>query len=231
VIATGIITAPRPRSTLLDSLASYRRAGFENDVFVFCEPGVDPVGMDSVHMVPNEMKLGNLRNWNRALSILRVSLHADWFMICEDDISWAAGAADVLEGELDTLAKMDYFENVGGLSLYLPRRHSKHMTPLRKGWIPGGLGPGTWGFQCMIFSKAQTDWLLSAPHFKGYLANTKWDKNIDRIVGEAFKIGQKEILYRIPCLVDHDLGYGNSSLGYKDDRPDLKTDFFRGPRA
>ena len=231
MIATAIITAPRPRSTLAESLGSYRRAGFDGEVYICAEPGVDPVVADKVHFVQNEMCLGNLRNWHRALSLLFTVTTDNWLMVCEDDISWAAKAANVLERELNTIAAVPSFARVGAMSLYLPRRHSKHMKGIRAGWNPGGLGPGTWGFQCMIFSRAQANWLLNTQHFKGYLADTKWSKNIDRIVGETILIEQREILYRVPCLVDHDLGDANSSLGYRDDRPNLKTDHFVGPRA
>ena len=206
-----------------------RRAGFKGDVMIFSEPGADAVVNDGAFILKNEVKLGNLRNWVRALSMLECSSVRNWFMICEDDISWAKDAAAILERELPELK----LHGIGGMSLYLPRRHAKHMTalPVAKGWIPGNLGPGTWGFQCMVFSRGQAQRLLDSTHLKGYLANKKWDKNVDRIVGESIMRAGEQILYRVPCLVDHDLGDSNSSLGYRPDRPDLRTDHFAGPRA
>jgi hypothetical protein len=225
VIATGIITAPRPRSTLSQSLASYRRAGFINDVVIFAEPGKDSIIADRVTMISNEVKLGNLRNWTRALAVLETKT-PEFIMICEDDISWCAGAQNVLMRALDELPNT----MAGGMSLYLPNRHAKRMT-LREGWNAGGLGSGTWGFQCMLFSLAQARTLLMASEFRDILRNPANDKNVDKFVGQVLLNLHLPILYLNPCLVIHDLGAANSSLGYKDDRPDLETFYFRGPRA
>jgi hypothetical protein len=234
VIRTGIITAPRPRPTLLHSLKSYRRAGFDNDVLVFAEPGVDPVTADKVHYLPNEVKLGNLRNWHRALSVLTSGFEAgdDWILICEDDISWARDAASQLIQSLIDLKNTNLLRTAGALSLYLPRRHTKHFGHrLKDGWYALGQGPKTWGFQAMVMTQSQARSLLESSQFRGYLADPSLDKNIDKFVGKTVQDAGKTILYRVPCLVDHDVGDGNSSLGYADVRPDLKTDYFRGPKA
>lgn len=225
MIATGIITAPRPRSTIVESLASYRRAGFDNDVMIFAEPGPNGIVADRVTMLHNEVKLGNLRNWTRAVSMLS-SLSPDYIMICEDDISWCAGARVVLEEALKSLPRMA----AGGMSLYLPNRHARQMT-LQHGWNAGGAGRKTWGFQCTLFTLRQARNLLANREFGEILRDPSRDKNIDAIVGQVLQNQNLPILYLNPCLVDHDLGRGNSSLGYRDDRPDLETSYFRGPRA
>jgi hypothetical protein len=228
-IATGIITAPRPRPTLAQSIASYRRAGFENEVIVFAEPnGRDVVVADKVTTIHNEVRLGNLRNWARALAVLE-SKSPDFVMICEDDISWAAGAPEFLDRAIGALSVLD--GRSGAMSLYLPNRHAARMQPLRQGWNVGGLGKGTWGFQCMMFSLAQARNLLTASEFRAILRDHTRDKNIDAIVGQVLKNLHLSILYLNPCLVLHDLGQGNSSLGYRDDRPDLETQYFREPKA
>lgn len=231
MIATGYITAPRPRSTLFDSIKSYRRAGFDNQVFVFAEPGAEEVIDDTVTYLRNETKLGNLRNWHRALAVL-AKQDADWILICEDDVSWASGAAALLSEDLDRIARTNLVREAGMLSLYLPRRHTRQfLSPLAPGWYALGRGPGTWGFQATLFSRSQALSLLGDASFKRYLDNPALDKNVDKFVGTVIAQRGKTILYRVPCLVDHDLGDANSSLGYRDDRPDLRTDYFRGPRA
>ena len=229
-IATGIITAPRPRSTILQSLVSYRRAGWDNEVLIFAEPGKDQIAMDKVRMIVNEVRLGNLRNWARALAVLE-SKSPDYIMVCEDDISWCHDAPGHLQRALDSLADGSLARQAGAMSLYLPNRHANRMKPLKDGWNVGGLGRGTWGFQCMLFTKQQARNLLVAPEFRSILRDHTRDKNIDAIVGQVLANQQLSILYLNPCLVDHDLGRANSSLGYKDDRPDLETSYFRGPRA
>jgi hypothetical protein len=83
----------------------------------------------------------------------------------------------------------------------------------------------------MVFSQSQAISLLNDGKFKGYIADPSLDKNIDKFVGKVVQDAGKTILYSVPCLVDHDLGDANSSLGYREDRPDLRTDYFRGPKA
>lgn len=228
MIATGIITAPRPRETLNSSLASYRDvAGFRNDVLVLAD-GPALVHDASTTVVVNEKRLGNKRNWTKALTTLVQETDESWLMVCEDDIVWAEGSAEVLEDELDSFPSL---RKAGCLSLYLPRRAAKDFRqPLGTGWHFAGLqwGRKTWGAQCLIFSRPKALALLEDRQFKSIMRDDSRDKNIDAFVGQCLNDMGLFIHYRVPCLVDHELGDGNSSLGYADDRPALKTDYFTG---
>lgn len=232
MIRTAIITAPRPRSTLAESLVSYRRAGFKGDVIV-CNDGPETVVMDGVFNVKNEVKLGNKLNWDRALSLLVAQGDPDdWLMVCEDDIVWQAGAAEILDRDLSSLVAARKLVNVGALSLYAPRKHTKDAGPLGDGWHWDKMQHGrkTWGAQCLLFRYAQALALQNHEGYRSFMVNAAMDKNIDLIIGTVLNNAGRNILYRIPCLVDH-IGAGNSSLGYSADRPNLLTDYFRGPRA
>jgi len=236
VIRTGIITAPRPRSTLAESVRSYRAAGFANDVLVFSDGG-DTVIADKVITMPNEERLGNKRNWIRALAVLSNGVDTgDWIMICEDDISWSVGAArDLVESLLD-LKRRDALRQAGALSLYAPRRVTSlvekgHRLAQRQGYTGMQQGRKTWGAQCYVFTHHMAMTLLHDGQFRAMAGDFLRDKNIDAMIGQCLNDRGLNIAYRIPCLVDHDLGKGNSSLGYADDRPKLETDYFRGPRA
>lgn len=228
MIATGIITAPRAKPTLARSLASFKRAGFAHAI-VFAEPGSEVVVEDGIETRTNELRKGNFRNWVSALQSLLQSPN-DWLMICEDDISWAYDAAQVLWHDL-----FEYRGDgrVGAISLYLPVRMSSqlekdHGGRLNAGWYGANLGRSTWGAQCLVFHRNWALSLLSNKHLNGfYLSDARWDKNVDAIVADVLLHMNKEILYRVPCLVDHTFGDGNSSLGYKPDRPKLKTNYFR----
>jgi GR25 family glycosyltransferase involved in LPS biosynthesis len=228
---------------LAESLRSYRRAGFEGDVLVLSDGEFDTevATMKDVHVVRNEIKLGNKRNWTRALQLASLGQPAgDWRMVCEDDIVWQAGAAEALRHDLLWLqSNRNHLHMVGALSLFAPRRMTKTAEEMRANvklsdgwhWENMQYGRKTWGAQCLLFSEEMAERLLHDKHFKAYQENEVVDKNIDLIVGETLNRSGRKILYRIPCLVDHRLGYANSSLGYKDDRPNLLTDYFRGPEA
>ncbi|HMF59117.1 MAG TPA: hypothetical protein VK595_02025 [Vicinamibacterales bacterium] len=229
MMATAVITAPRPRETLSLSLRSYRLAGFDNAIRIFADGPVS-TDTDALHITRNDPPLGNLRNWHLALQTLEIETDADWLMVCEDDIEWVRGACAALIGDLRSLEQSRVFQRAGALSLYLPRRHTKNLPmTLSPGWHGEGLqrGIGAWGAQCLLFSRAQARALLADTQFNQYL-QSKMDKNVDAIVAKCINDCGREILYRVPCLVDHSLGEGNSSLGYKDDRPNLRTNYFTG---
>jgi hypothetical protein len=230
MIAIGIISAPRARPTIKQSIASFRNAGFAGDVQVYAEPGSDVVVSNEVHYHWNETTKGNFRNWIHALESL-LAAQTNWVMICEDDISWAFNAAEILEYDL---SKFDVGGNAGALSLYCPIRMSKvlerdyaNSAPLMHGWYGARLGKGTWGAQCLVLHRYWAHKLLADKVLLAYLANARWEKNVDLIVADTVNRAGREIVYRIPCLVDHTFGDGNSSLGYKVDRPELKTKYFK----
>lgn len=228
MIATGIITAPRAKPTLAKSLATFKRAGFERAI-VFAEPGSETVVMDGVETRQNEMRKGNFRNWVGALQGLIQSYANDWLMICEDDIAWAYDAAPTLNHDLYEY-KGD--GRVGAISLYLPIKMSEglerdHGGKLTRGWYAANHGRKTWGAQCLVFHRNWALSLLSDKDLADFIADPQWDKNVDALIAEVLKRKAKDILYRVPCLVDHTFGEGNSSLGYAADRPKLKTRYFR----
>lgn len=232
MIATAIITAPRPHATLQESIRSYRKDGQFHGQLTICSDAVHGIqGHGLMEVILNEPALGNMRNWRMALSVLcHRSPDADWLMVCEDDIVWARGAGLTLELELKVLKESAKFGKSGAQSLYLPRRHTKGMAPLARGWHGQGLQRAhkQWGAQCMVFSRGQALELLGDLMFIELTSDVTRDKNIDAVFGRCINARGKEILYRVPCLVDHTLGDGNSSLGYKEDRPDLRTDYFTG---
>lgn len=230
MIAVGIITAPRGKPTLAQSFHSYEAAGFQYLTHVFAEPGSQDVPMTAnVRVHRNAQRKGNFRNWVWALGQL-LMVNEPWIMICEDDIQWASGAASML---VNDLTHWVHWDNVGAISLYLPIHMSKVLeqtygAPLARGWYKLNLGRKTWGAQCMVFHRSWAEALLQDTALLEFLADPKWDKNVDHLVAQTLERRGRSIMYRVPCLVDHTFGDGNSSLGYKPDRPMLRTRYFGG---
>lgn len=233
MIATAIITANRPRSTVHQSIASYQAAGFQGILMLFDDGIVESAPHQITHYQRNVNQLGNLRNWVLALETLFSETNAEWLMVCEDDITWASGSAAKLETELPFYSQSSSFKRTGAQSLYCPIRVSDDLerrrgAPLHKGWHLANHGMKTWGAQCLVFSRAQAATLLHSQKLREYLAQSRYHKNVDAIVADTLLNGGLEIAYLIPCLVNHDLGDANSSLGYRDDRPTLRTRYFAG---
>lgn len=230
-LRTAIITAPRPRPTLARSIASYRDAGFQNHVQVFADGPVESLRDVNVTVDMNKPRLGNFRNWVHALRTIMQD-RADWYMVCEDDITWSTAAAVVLEKDLRAFAP----DNVcGGISLYCPQRMAKVLERdyanggrLRQGWYGANLGRRTWGAQCMLFHHSHASALLNHKSFRDWAADTRNDKNVDAWVARSIEERGLEIVYRIPCLVDHEMGDNNSSIYGDKERPDLRTSYFAG---
>jgi hypothetical protein len=227
MIAIGIITAPRAVPTITQSIASLRDAGFKQGITIFSEPGSESPVCDGCNVVRNPARKGNFRNWVGALQHLAMG-PGDWMMICEDDILWSHDAAAVLSHDL---SKWQGNTRAGAISLFCPIRMSKVLerkygTPLMQGWYGLNLGRSTWGAQCLVFHRTWAAALLSDKSLKAYLDDPRWDKNVDALIADVIARRGREIMYRIPCLVDHTFGEGNSSLGYKPERPDLKTKYF-----
>lgn len=230
MISFGIITAPRPRSTIESSLASLRLAGFDDDVVVSSDDA-DPPYLVGCSVTRNSVKLGNLRNWHQCLTLL-LRTGSDWLCVCEDDITWVVDCRDALEYDLRSLLVSSRLRTAGALSLYFPIAMSRTVeekgVALPKGWHATTRGFKTWGAQCFLFTRQMALDLLGSKKFQEYVGNPRWSKNVDGVVAESIAQDDLRILYRVPCLVNHDLGDANSSLGYADSRPKLQTRYFTG---
>lgn len=230
MIEIGIITAPRAVPTITQSIQSLRDAGFIHPIEIFAEPGSEAPVCDGCNMHVNPTRKGNFKNWVACLTWLAMQGHNEWCMVCEDDIQWARGAWADLEHDLKT---WKHNGRAGAISLYFPIRMSKVLenrygAPLVQGWYGLNLGRSTWGAQCMVFHREWAAKLLNERALKAFIDDPRWDKNVDALVADCIGRGGKEIMYRVPCLVDHTFGEGNSSLGYKPERPQLKTRYFKG---
>lgn len=233
MLSAAIITAPRPVATLANSIVSYRKAGFRSTTtMVFSdaeEPLINKTCVDRI--VVNRPALGNLRNWVLALRTLVRDTDSRWLMVCEDDIVWAEHSCSALLFDLRSLEHSAGYATVGAMSLYFPIHDSRDVEVgglLTRGWHRGPRkGMRIWGAQCIVFSRAQAEALLVDNQLVAFLADPARTKNVDAIVAKCIHDRDRDILYRVPCLVDH-VGEANSSLGYKPDRPSLRTRYFTG---
>ena len=236
MIATGIITASRPRPTLEYSLTSYREAGFENPVHIFADGTPAPFkgayqDRWGSQIIINPLPLGNLRNWMSACRTLLQTTTEPFIMICEDDVTWAENAASVLASELSNWSR----SNTGLISLYLPRRMSKLLeaahspgSKLKSGYYGIRCGRKMWGAQCLVLPRSEAQALMSCGYIQAVLSDVTNKINVDAHVAESMLLRGRDLVYRAPCLVDHVLGDLNSALYGSKDRPELRTSYFEG---
>lgn len=193
-LVTGIITAPRPVPTLAHALASLDVAGFPQPL----------IGDDA-------LRLGNLQNFSALASVMLCN-DADWFLICEDDVTWKPNAYAIMQSHMRAISRV----NFGALSLHCTRRVSRaierYLTHerLRPGIYESLLGVYTWGAQALLFSRASLDALVNRSTFSDRVRTHR--TGLDGAIFGAFKELKLRAWYLLPCLARHDLGEHNSGF-------------------
>lgn len=228
MICTVFTTAPRPKPTLAASLASFMIAGFEAPLVI--SDGMCPPIAASLQI--NDPPLGCLNNWAYALRVL-CGAGAPWCMIAQDDTTWALGGAASFKEQLRSLETSRKFDKLGMISLYCPvkvshfleRHKQERLTP---GFHKSHMGWETWGAQAFAFPLHAARLLHQDPQFMNYVATYVKNKNVDRIVPKCLVDMGLDVLYRIPCLVNHEMGSANSSLADKPVQRALLTRYWTG---
>lgn len=202
---------------------------------IFREPNsADVPALMQARLHNNPHVLGNFRNWILAAQWLIDCTTDEWIMICEDDITWARNACNVLEYDLARIKPGSWH----AISLYCPDRMAKLIDThgqgfgegLTYGWYSVSAGKKMWGAQCLVFARSDLVNILRSEHIRNTWRDSNAStKNIDLHISEAISQMGKTILYRIPCLVDHVLGDKNSSLYGDKARPGLVTKYFKDP--
>lgn len=230
-IVYAITTAPRPIPTLERSLASMRAAGINAPVPVFSD-GPCTVSDAAAIVIENTPPLGGLRNWCHALERVTRETNAEWIAMLEDDILWAQGSGEALLRDLDHSRRQA--PDIGYLSLYLPSIVSRSMereqmrVRLRPGYHRSRMGNRCWGSQAYVLPRHAAEALLADPTFQDYRQNYAKNRNRDNIVSGCLSQMGRQLLYRVPCLVSHELGSANSSLGDKPVQRGLLTRYWTG---
>lgn len=222
MIYTIVTTAPRPNPTIEHCLASMEAAGFI-DIDVTSDGGYD-----GRNVFCNKPPLGGFLNWCRALE-LGIASESDWILIVEDDTLWCP---DSYYNITKDLARLDD-ELFGYLSLYACRRVSTHLEKVLRvkpraiphGIYESNLGWSTWGSQALLLSRGSAQALDEMPLFNEYRNCYVKNRNRDAIVSRCFAEMRRQTLFRIPSLLSHGLGDGNSSLGDKPIQDGLKSDY------
>lgn len=203
-------------------------------VSIFSDGPTITVPDDGCLVYRNSPELGNFRNWVRAVTGIYETTKAEWLMVLEDDVVWARGAFKAIDEEIrrEVLSSLPA---LGAISLYFPARMASPLEKVRGFPLPRGfhcehmqVGLKMWGAQAMMIERGMVQSLLQSKGLEHFLRSTR-DKNVDGIVCDVLNGMGRKVYWRVPCLVDHTpLGEANSSLGYPNERPQLRTRYFTG---
>jgi len=202
------------------SINSLRRAGCNDWIFVSSD---GPVYLtdDNVLVNVNDPPKGVLKHWFFALQwILGHRDRFDWILMLQDDVTWSKKGWEVLLEELQTFPADP--ETVGFVSLYLHRTTwgSMKSSKVKKPGIYEAKARGSYKFDgalALAIPRTTAELLVHDPEMRKWHRN----RNIDNVVeGRLAEYGFRNF-HRIPSLVNHKLGSGNSTIKRKstDDTP------------
>lgn len=209
--AFAVTTAPRPTPTLARSLASFRAAGWTQPVLVQAEADPGPLGDPHGTVTVNPHPLGVLANWVATFRALVESTTAPYLVMVQDDVSWAAGSADVAArrcAELDPFWTWYVDPKVARCLEVATRRPA-----LRPGAYRSSLGYQSNGALCYGFRRELAERLAADDRLAGYLVTHR--QNIDHVVPDCCLALGQPLQVWVPGLINHALGSGNSSIKRK----------------
>jgi len=198
LLAVGMTTAPRRQQYPLESLQSFRDAGFEHTLHVFAEPESHNLGkFVDVEVHWNEDRLGCYRNWKHALTWLVANVPAKWYLLVQDDVVYRDDTWHQLEKGLTN----PELQNVGFLSPYASAAMVSKASRHRKGWQPAAHGPrrGFWGALTFCMPAKSAKRLLNNERFQTHQHHRK----VDVLVGNCFRDMGLDRRVCVPSLCDH----------------------------
>lgn len=205
-IAVAMTSAPRPRPTVQRTLAELRRAGFDQTIHLFQEPGTGRTRAPGVKTYTNRTRLGLWYNWRNAAFAMLQTSDAPFILICQDDLALIPSAAAALQHALRALPH----ERWGYASLYTPT-HNVAGRAVRPGWQPVNLGGAAWGALAYCFTRESLFALLHSETALQYRRNF----GVDAIVSQTLLELGRDCYYHVPSLAAH-TGGGNSTVGHFD---------------
>lgn len=195
--AVGMTTAPRKSATLHQSLKSLIAAGW-HEPRLFVEP--DTKIEETFSRLPishRDDALGAFSNWYLGLSELYLRHpNADAYLICQDDVNFAAGLRSYLESVLWPA------QTIGVVSLYCP---SHEHTPGPAGFQAIEPGWDAWGALAYVFTNPGLRYFLSDLEVLNHRHHgpAQGNRNIDSVVGAWCQRTRQPYFIHRPSLVQH----------------------------
>ncbi|MBI3865255.1 MAG: glycosyltransferase family 4 protein [Planctomycetia bacterium] len=188
----GLLTAPRRKPVIRQTLESLRLSGFDQ-IHIFAEPQSElPAADPNLTITVHERRLGNFLNFYSSLTrLLTENPSTDAFAVFQDDIQLARGLRQWCDEQFWPL-------QAAVVSLFTPRLHSDRTV----GWRL--LSPGSQrvcGAQSLVFRRDALQRFLTDPQVIVSLQHR--DQNDDAVVAAWAAREGTGIAYHTPSLVQH----------------------------
>ena len=216
-------TAPRADSTVIETINSVRRAGWEP--VVFAEP--DSVSMDAVEVKKNTKRLGVWHNWIQAAR-WACNRRSKYVLTLQDDVALHVDSKRFTESILWPS------ENCGFVSLYTPAHYQRH-TEEPQEWHSGVQRVRTrslWGACALVWPSPVLREVIEHPIAKKWLGvpprrnkssvmkqrkeQPYTIQNSDTAIGKIINRMRREMWFLDPSPVRHfarvsSIGHGGNS--------------------
>lgn len=196
-ISVAVLTAPRVRSLIGESLDSYPWDVLPAP-YVFAEPNSPSFVNESKikFRYDNDTTLGLFDNWKKCAKWMIRNTVTRWIMICEDDIVWKEGAGELLVKKIAATNPLD----IAFISPYCSKIHG---VPRTTGWAAPRISTHGWcGNLALCFTRTSLAYLVEHINFKP-------DKPLDYVIGRV--LAKKRKIVHMPSLIRH-LGGEHSTL-------------------
>jgi len=197
--AIGLTTAPREKSTIARTAASFCAAGWDSEsIHVFAEPdSLIPKALSFGRITTRASTMGAWPNW--LLSLTELTLrepHADAYLMIQDDAVFCNGLRAYLEKNLWPSNQL------GVVSLHTASHFARSDL---SGFFRTTVGWGAWGAMGYVFPNASARALMRHPLVVNHRNRGRSDglHNVDSVVGEWCKRTGLDFYMHAPSLCQH----------------------------
>lgn len=213
-IARWMRLAPRNNPTIRRTIESFRKVFGDDMIYIFAEPTSLPYDLDgikNISILKNNTRLGDVKNYENALSFLYKETKADFICVLEDDLLFHPDARTILT---DTIAKLK--NKFGYLSLRTDTCSGIYVT--KPGWndvsVNGAQRVGRWlTGNVFLYPRDVVRQILEHPYYINHTNTYKRQNASDCQIAETVKQLWLKTLYHNPSLTIHT---GNTSTLWHD---------------
>ncbi len=197
MIEIGMITAPRKKPTIDLSMKYLRKAGFQEHVTVFAEPGDYKINYPNYTIKKNKVKLGCFKNYHNALSQV-VNTDKDYVLIVADDFIYNKLTYK------HVLKAINSMDNYAYLALFTPHGMKHPPCQIRgKGWVKVNMGWGAAFGGIRIMKTEIAKQIITHDYYLNHLENYEKNQQIDHCIPQVcFELGLDQY-FHVPSLADH----------------------------
>lgn len=194
MIDFAIITAPREKETLTESVNSFNAAFPGETIGIFAEPG--DYNIPANHRFhTSEEKYGCFKNYDRALKYLIDTTKKQFICVLSDDCLYSSTAKPILYAAIDRQQK-----HYAAYSLFTAKQNIQ--GAIKIGWNEINPGWNGWG-GAFVIPTAVARQVIQTRFYKNHLVNYAKNEQIDACMYSAFAELRLPSYVHNPSLIKH----------------------------